>query len=165
MMTLRFFRIPTQGDLAIEASLNQVLNSHRILRVDRNLVDDGSDSFWAICVEHLPPNTNTPDTNASSRFSPRSKVDYRVLLSESDFAVFAKLRDRRKEIAARDAVPVYAIFTNEQLAQMVLQKANSNSALEKISGIGDARVAKYGDAMLQILCNPGGTDEANGAPD
>ncbi len=80
----------------------------------------------------------------------------------------ANLKSRRTdsnesnaEIASRDAVPVYAIFTNEQLAQMVIQKAKTRSGLENISGVGDARVAKYGDAMLELLCKHGGEIETN----
>jgi hypothetical protein len=40
-------------------------------------------------------------------------------------------------------VPVYTIFTNEQLAQMVQSRATTKAALEKIAGVGDARIEKY----------------------
>ena len=33
--------------------------------------------------------------------------------------MFSRLRELRKELAQTEAVPVYALFTNEQLAQMV----------------------------------------------
>ena len=67
----------------------------------------------------------------------RVKVDYREVLSPEDFAVFARLRQVRKEIAQDDAVPVYTVFTNEQLAQMVQGRATTKAALEKIAGVGD----------------------------
>jgi superfamily II DNA helicase RecQ len=51
--------------------------------------------------------------------------------------VFAKLRDLRKEISQMDAVPVYAIFTNEQLAQMVETRVTSSAGLGAIDGIGE----------------------------
>ena len=46
-------------------------------------------------------------------------MDYKEILKSEDFAVFARLRDLRKEIAQAEAVPVYTVFTNEQLAQLV----------------------------------------------
>ena len=77
--------------------------------------------------------------------------DYKEILSADDFAVFAKLRELRKEIAQREAVPVYTVFTNEQLAQMVENRCRSKTDLEKITGVGDARIEKYGQGFLELL--------------
>jgi hypothetical protein len=74
----------------------------------------------------------------------RGKVDYKEVLSPEGFTVFSKLRDLRKEIAQAEAVPVYTIFTNEQLAQMVKARATTKADMEKIAGLGDARIEKYG---------------------
>ena len=62
-----------------------------------------------------------------------------------------KLRDVRKSIAQADAVPVYTIFTNEQLARMVQSRATTRAALEEIAGVGDARIEKYGAKVLELL--------------
>jgi hypothetical protein len=51
-------------------------------------------------------------------------VDYKEVMNEADFAVFSRLRDLRKVIAEKEAVPAYAIFTNEQLAAMVTGKVD-----------------------------------------
>ena len=53
----------------------------------------------------------------------RGKVDYREVLSPEQFAAFVKLRALRQAIAKDEAVPVYVIFTNEQLAAMVQKGA------------------------------------------
>lgn len=49
-MQVRFFTVPVHegGDAVVE--LNQFLNSHRILSIDRQLVADAANSAWAICV-------------------------------------------------------------------------------------------------------------------
>ena len=78
-------------------------------------------------------------------------MDYREVLPPQDFAVFVKLRDLRKELAQAESVPVYLIFTNEQLAQMVQGKVETKAALEKIEGIGEARLEKYGPRFLDCL--------------
>jgi superfamily II DNA helicase RecQ len=102
---------------------------------------------------------------SSSRQKEREKVDYREVLSPEEFAVFARLREVRKEIAQSEAVPVYTIFTNEQLAQMVQTKAKTRTALEAIAGVGDARIEKYGARVLEVLAQLGDTvHEESGKP-
>ena len=57
----------------------------------------------------------------------RGKVNYREVLIPEDFAVFAHSQGEAG-IAQADAVPVYTIFTNEQLAQMVQARATTKAA-------------------------------------
>jgi len=78
-------------------------------------------------------------------------VDYKEVLNEVDFAVFARLRELRKTLAEKEAVPPYAVFTNEQLAAMVTQKSDSLTALGQIEGVGASRLEKYGPAFLEFL--------------
>ena len=62
-------------------------------------------------------------------------------------------------------MPVYTIFTNEQLAQMVKARAATKGDLEKIAGLGDARMEKYGARMLDVLNASWKTQhEADGKP-
>ena len=79
-----------------------------------------------------------------------NKVDYKEVLSEEDFAVYAKLRDLRKELAERYSVSVYSVFNNKQLAEMVQERITSKTALQKITGVGEARATKYGEPFLKI---------------
>lgn len=90
----------------------------------------------------------------------RPKVDYKERLSAEDFASFARLREWRKQVSQAEAVPVYTVFTNEQLAQMVQQPVTSKQSLEQIAGVGDARVEKYGSQILEILQQLSGISHA-----
>ena len=160
-MAFRFFVIPVQDSDAPEAELNAFLRGHRVISVERRWVDQGSMSFWSICVDYLDPAA----TGDSRRSGQRGKVDYREILSADDFAVFAGLRDLRRDIAQTDGVPVYTIFNNEQLAEMVRKKARTRADLEGIAGVGDARVGKYGPRFLDFLSRRlGTTGEAGGTP-
>ena len=47
--------------------------------------------------------------------------------------------------------PVYTVFTNEQLAQMAETNVRTQADLEKIAGVGDARIEKYGPRFLELL--------------
>ena len=123
-MAFKFFTVPIQNSEAAEAELNGFLGSHKILSVDRRWVDQGSASFWSFCVDYL----DSAGAGAPGQPRGRGKIDYREVLSPEDFAVFAKLRDLRKEIGQAEAVPVYTIFTNEQLAQMVQKRTRTKGA-------------------------------------
>jgi superfamily II DNA helicase RecQ len=114
--------------------------------VKKEFVSDGENSFWTFCVEHIEGN------GAPTALPGRGpKVDYREVLNEADFAIFSKLREWRKTVAEKEAIPVYAVLSNEQLAAIVQKKAASKAALKEIEGVGEARVEKYGDAVLQVV--------------
>jgi superfamily II DNA helicase RecQ len=158
-MPLRFFVVPIRDDGSMENEVNGFLSSHRILAVERHWVDRGADSYWSLCIDYLDGSPSP----ATARSSKRTK-DYREVLSPEDFAVFARLRDLRKEIGKEEAVPVYTIFTNEQLAKMVTECVRSKADLEKVAGVGDARIEKYGERFLAALgsVNPEQPNETNG---
>ncbi len=156
-MPLKFFHIPSRDPATAEADLASFLSRHRVVTIERRFVEDGQSSFWAICVDYLHgPETGGPDYGAPGRAG--RKVDYKEVLTPEQFAVFARLRDLRKEVAARDAVPVYNVFTNEQLAEMVRRGCASVAELREIDGVGEARCEKYGPAFLAAMAGGTGTE-------
>ena len=100
---------------------------------------DGPRSAWAVCVGYLDRGGHPAPEQGQGK-----RVDYREVLSESDFAVYAKLRSLRKSMAENEGLPAYTFFTNEQLAAMVQQRATSLRALEEIPGVGAARSRSTG---------------------
>ena len=161
-MPLKFFLVPIHDCGTGEEELNRFLRNHRVLAVDRRWVDQGTSSFWAVCVDYLDEHPGGGNSK-SGKSAQRSKVDYKEILSADEFAVFSRLRDLRKEIAQSEAIPVYTVFTNVQLAQMVQQRAKSVDDLSKIEGVGSARVEKYADRILPLLAHlPVPINEADG---
>ena len=163
-MAFKFFTIPLPDSSQAEVELNGFLRSHKVLSVDRRLVEQGTVSYWSFCVDYLELSSSG---SADGRpVGQRGKVDYKEVLNQEDFAVFARLREVRKEIAQAEGVPVYTVFTNEQLAQMVQARVRDRAGLEKIAGVGDARLEKYGARMLEVLAGawPVKQDEANRKP-
>jgi superfamily II DNA helicase RecQ len=150
-MQLKLFILPVKNLSAPEAEMNAFLRSHRVLAVKKEFVGDGENSFWTFCVEYLE---SAPSVNAPTG-SKLPKVDYKELLKPEEFEVFSRLREWRKGVAEKESVPVYVVFTNEQLAEMVKKKVSSKAALKEIEGVGDARVEKYGEAVLErLIFNP-----------
>lgn len=68
----------------------------------------------------------------------------------NQFLAFARLRALRKERAEAEGVPAYALFTNEQLADMVRRRVTSAAVLQDIPGIGEARVEKSAFAAPEL---------------
>jgi len=147
-MALRFFIVPVRDSVDSEQELNRFIGGHKVLSIDRHLIDQGMNSFWAICVDYL--NSLAAETTGLANLS-RSRVDYKTILPPDEFEVFSRLRDLRKELAQIEAVPVYALFTNEQLAQMVQRRCHSKSDLASIEGVGDVKIDKYADRLLPLL--------------
>ena len=121
-MQIRFFTIPVHDNAEAAEELNRFLASHRVTAIDRSLVQEGANSAWALCVSFDPSGEGRPPAGK------RGKVDYKEVLSEEDFTVFARLRSLRKELADREGAPAYALFTNEQLAAMVQRRVRTPSS-------------------------------------
>jgi superfamily II DNA helicase RecQ len=145
---LKFFIIPIREIDATESEINRFLRSVRVVNLHREFVAQGDNSFWSLAVEYLADTVQSADERGIG--DKRAKIDYREVLLPEAFAIFVKLREWRKQQAAREAVPVFTIFTNEQLAKIAEKKIVTKTGLEQIEGIGEARIKKYGDAVIQI---------------
>ena len=49
-MKLRFFTVSAMDAQADQDSLNAFLANHRVVTLDKELVQRGAESFWAVCV-------------------------------------------------------------------------------------------------------------------
>jgi superfamily II DNA helicase RecQ len=131
-------------DATAEAELNRFLRSVRVLQVQKEFVNLGAQSFWSFCVEYI-------ESSSVKAKNAKSKVDYKEVLSPEDFELFSSLRDLRKALAAEEAIPVYAICTNEQLAEIAKQRPANLVDLKKIDGLGEAKIEKYGERFLVVV--------------
>lgn len=61
------------------------------------------------------------------------------------------LKARRMELAKEQGVPPYVIFHDSTLLEILNQRPGSLPELGRISGVGQAKLARYGDAFLQVL--------------
>ena len=72
-------------------------------------------------------------------------------LSEADAAVFDQLRAWRGAAAKEQGVPAYVIFHDATLRQIASQSPSTLTELSTVNGVGDAKLAKYGQQILDIL--------------
>jgi len=143
----RFFSIPITCAAEVEGELNTFLRGVQTITIHRELVCQENRFYWAIAVEYMVGNRK--DVRKSELT--KKKIDYKEVLSPEDFSIFAKLRDWRKETAGREAVQLYTVFMNDQLAAMVQKRVITKTGLRELEGVGDARVEKYGDGVLAVL--------------
>jgi ATP-dependent DNA helicase RecQ len=70
---------------------------------------------------------------------------------EYNSALFAVLRQKRKDMADEAGVPPYVIFSDRTLTEMAAYYPQSSESLLNISGVGQAKLEKYGDTFLEVI--------------
>jgi superfamily II DNA helicase RecQ len=143
-MQIRLFNVPLTDDGTAQAELNRFLSGHKVLEVEQRFYQNEKDGCWTFCVRYIQ------NAAASSPLATKVKIDYKTVLNEAEFAMFASLREIRKQLATEDAVPAYAVFTDEELASIVRSPNLDVASLASIKGIGQKKVDKYGKQMIEL---------------
>ena len=74
-----------------------------------------------------------------------------------DDPLWLALKAKRMELAREQGVPPYVIFHDSTLLEIHNRKPQTLDEMAQIGGVGQAKLAKYGDAFLQVV-----EDAANG---
>ena len=65
--------------------------------------------------------------------------------------MFDSLRALRLELAHRQNVPAYVIFTDATLREMARAQPRTRAALSRIAGVGAVKLERYGDRFLRAV--------------
>jgi ATP-dependent DNA helicase RecQ len=68
-----------------------------------------------------------------------------------DQDLFSRLREWRRKIAAERGVPAYVIFHDSTLQTLANEKPTSMTALARIGGLGERKLASYGEQILAVI--------------
>ena len=139
------FLIPLYPGSAEQEEMNRFLRGHRIVQTRKELVTNNAASHWAILVEYL----DNQDKKTGEQI--KSKIDYKETLNPADFSLYSKLREIRKKLAEENGLPVYAVCTNEQLAEIAKRRPLTLTECMKIEGIGQGKADKYIPAFLDCI--------------
>ena len=134
--------MPGEDDTEV---LNLFLRSHRVIDVKSECVNIDGSAYWSFCVKYLDALVQNPEKRNTA------KIDYKEILNDEEFARFAKLREARKVISEREAIPAYAVFTNEELAEIAKIDSPTITEIKKINGIGKNKAEKYGDEICSAV--------------
>jgi ATP-dependent DNA helicase RecQ len=83
--------------------------------------------------------------------APRKTRAVPAEVDAADEPLWEALRECRRQLAAEHNVPPYVIFHDATLKQMVAQRPADLQSLLAISGVGQAKLARYGERFLQVL--------------
>ena len=87
------------------------------------------------------------DTKATTKRGKRQAIE----IDHEDLALWHALRQCRRRLAEEYGVPPYVIFHDVTLQNMLYLKPSNIQQMLEVSGIGDAKAQKYGDAFLDVL--------------
>jgi ATP-dependent DNA helicase RecQ len=65
--------------------------------------------------------------------------------------LFEALREARRTLAAVAGVPPYVVFHDSTLREIAAARPRSLGELARVNGVGEAKLARYGDAMLAAV--------------
>ncbi|WP_374945466.1 DNA helicase RecQ [Agreia sp.] len=77
-------------------------------------------------------------------------------LATADQGLFEKLRAWRAGEAREQGVPAYIVFGDATLRAIATQRPATLDQAGGISGIGEAKLQKYGEALLEVVANESG---------
>ncbi|NOT98610.1 MAG: ATP-dependent DNA helicase RecQ, partial [Sideroxydans sp.] len=100
------------------------------------------------------------DAEPAKRTSSKAERSSRLreaFAGANDDPLWQALKAKRMELAREQGVPPYVIFHDSTLLEMLNRKPQSLTDMGLISGVGQSKLAKYGDDFLQVL-----EDMANG---
>lgn len=146
-MQIHILTLPLLPDPSQIEELNHFLRSHKIIDVRKELAQSAGNACWTFCITYVQD-----QQSLNSNKSSKERIDYKEVLDEKSFNIFSLMRKVRKELADKDAVPAYAVFTDAELAEMA--KAEQPVGLDlmaSIPGIGKKKIEKYGSAFCSLM--------------
>jgi ATP-dependent DNA helicase RecQ len=77
--------------------------------------------------------------------------------------LFEALRDARRVLAAVSGVPPYVVFHDSTLREIVAARPRSLHELARVQGVGEAKLKRYGQQILQAIRSFEESDHASAA--
>lgn len=71
--------------------------------------------------------------------------------ADVDYELFEALRKLRMELAQKEHVPPYIVFSDKSLKDMAARKPRNEEEFLQVNGVGENKCRKYGTAFLQVI--------------
>lgn len=153
-MNLKLFntRLSTESALADQQAINSFMDAVTVKKTATQFVP-GNPDFWSILVfyENPKPNGTKVKEEKVVKEAEKQPVISEEDLNETERTIYAALRLWRKDRANEINLPEFMVFKNATLLDIAKEKPQDLLALSKIKGLGDQKIAKYGDDIVAIL--------------
>lgn len=154
---LRVFGIlKDKGELAVRYWLDQLI-VQGFVRISEDLkypLASITLEGKALCKDKLEVSLGIPvqkkKQNKERRDGMLERIGYGSMSAE-DENVFNALRTYRRIVADSLGVPPYIIFHDSALAEMAIRRPKTLGDLSFIKGIGEKKMAKYGNFFLKVI--------------
>ena len=93
-----------------------------------------------------------PEKTAKSKSAAASELDADGLL------LFERLREVRLEIARRENVPPYIVFSDKTLADMCAKRPRTKEEMLEVNGVGENKYNRYGKQFLDCIVKAKSSD-------
>lgn len=71
--------------------------------------------------------------------------------TETDEVLFARLKELRKQLAIKQSVPAYVIFSDASLRDMCEKLPETIEEFSDVSGVGAAKLTRYGKLFVDLI--------------
>lgn len=169
-MAVRKPRTPTElklvhgvGDVKV-AKFGEVFLS----AIDRHGTDQMQQGLTA--EEEIPgksqesPRIDSQDALGWSRSEVGNKGQHDALADREHRELFEHLRETRLTLARTHNVPAFMIFSDRTLIEMAVRKPRTLPELKSVHGIGDVKLAKFGEVFLSAIDTHVSAQEQHGLP-
>ncbi len=146
--TLSTFGIGTELSAVEWRSVFRQLIAHGYLHVD-------ADGFGVLKLTDLCRPLLRGEARIELRMQRKSEKTKapirRIALEAVDESLFEALRTLRLDLAQQQGVPPYVIFHDKTLLEMARQQPQDLDALHAVSGVGEQKLRRYGNAFLESI--------------
>ena len=99
-------------------------------------------------LRHVADREERRAARKASRASTRAST---LAIAPHEEVLWNALRELRASLARAQGVPAYVVFHDATLLQMLRERPRTRDQLGAISGVGVNKLARYGDAFLQLV--------------
>jgi ATP-dependent DNA helicase RecQ len=104
--------------------------------------------FGREAIALRPPPAQAPKARRERREGRAARFEG---LDEATTALFEELRAVRLSLAREEGVAAYIIFPDRTLIEMAEQRPATLDAMRRVQGVGDRKLAAYGEAFLDAI--------------
>lgn len=103
-------------------------------------------------VELIRP-TSYKERQEEEKAAAKVKTQTQVKRERLRDELFEHLRQIRKEIAQKEGIPPYLIFSDATLEEMAYHKPHTEDAMLAVSGVGEKKLVQYGYRFIKAIRN------------
>jgi len=143
-MNIRVFSIRLAKEFcqSDQDDMNRFLDSVDVKLASTTFVTTGTKDYWSATVFYMPkvqPATGRKDKPKETDLLPE------------ELKIFNALCQWRNELSKELNCPAYQIAHNSHLIAIAQSNPKNSSQLEQVTGLGKAKLEKFGDAMISVL--------------